>query len=140
MDILSFEGVSLLKTNFYKPSTPIKEFRSGSSFPTEILFRTSGATYRRISSNRTKHLYEVTTDGGCTYYEVFLRGRLYRENPVYKSTTIAGGEEVYPRNEDFGEWAWCYCDEGRAVRCFLWDRVAGRPDREVEIWKEENEI
>lgn len=134
MDILSLLKQKHEKTTMYKELSVPKTYRLRTSFPTDLVFVYSGNTYLRVAANSSKYLYEVTTDGGNTYYEVFERNHLYRENPNFKSGNIESGEEMYPRDEDFGSWAWCVSTPERAVRCFTWDSVNKRRLSECDLY------
>lgn len=97
----------------------IKKFRRGIRVPAIEEFVQDENHYKRIDNNDHRMLYEVTAPSGSKYYEVVEHGHLYKApEGWFKSKTIQDGEEMYPTDEDFGRWAWCWNDLERAKHCF----------------------
>lgn len=73
------------------------------------LFYSNRNTYRQIEEGGNYYLYGVwnlkdNSDGDPSYYEIFRK-------TCAKSETINGKQyperETYPKNNNFGSWAWC---------------------------------
>lgn len=99
----------------------IKQFRKGSRVPAVEEFVQDENYYKRIDNNEQRMLYEVTSPSGTKYYEVVEHGHCYK-NTQFKSKSIMEGEEMYPMDEDFGKWAWCWNTLERAKQCFNYRR------------------
>lgn len=101
----------------------IKKFRKGARVPAVAEFIQDENHYKMLGDNGYRFLYEVTSPSGSKYWEVFEHGHLYKSSDAwYKSTSIQDGEEMYPTDEDFGRWAWCWNSLERAKRCFAYKR------------------
>jgi hypothetical protein len=61
-----------------------------------------------------KAIYERKDPNGVIYYEVFLIRK--SSFPVWKNGKVTDRVvgELYPGNEAFGDWAWCYKYSGAA--------------------------
>lgn len=75
--------------------------------------------HTRIRESEHFYLYEVSREDGATYYEMVKRGNVYhqRENQ-FDNSQLEEGDEMYPINEEFGKWGWCYSDKKIAEKRF----------------------
>ena len=105
----------------------IKQFRKGIRVPAAEDFVQDDNHYKRIDDNGERMLYEVTPPNGNKYYEVVEHGHCYKASALRPSQTIKDGEEMYPMDEDFGGWAWCYSDLSLAKRCFNYHKPKAKP-------------
>ena len=97
----------------------IQNYRRGIRIPIVDEYTQDGNNYRKIADNGRRLMYEVTQQYGTKYWEVFEHGHRYKvANPKIVSRTINDGDEMYPMDEDFGSWAWCFSNYDRAVQCF----------------------
>jgi len=73
-----------------------------------------GFTFTQVEKSENMYLYKVESDG-CTHYELFEIRKspvcVDFENRVYSDTEF---KEVYPKDNDFGVWAWTFKDLGKA--------------------------
>lgn len=94
-------------------------YRKNASIPIVDEYERDGNNYRKIADNGRRLMYEVTQTYGTKYWEVFEHGHCYvAAKHKYTSNVINDGDEMYPRDEDFGSWAWCFSNYDRAVQCF----------------------
>lgn len=100
--------------NQEKEDTPT--YKGGIRVKAQDKFIQGGLHYERIDQTKTVYLYEVTHESGSAHYEIVKRGHLYKGNPLRPSTVISDGDEMYPSDNDFGFWAWCYNDKESALR------------------------
>ena len=67
-----------------------------------------GMIFNQISSTARAYLYEIN-DNGAIHYEAFKRRKtalcINFEKREYSKTEF---KDVYPKDNDFGVWAWCY--------------------------------
>ena len=77
-----------------------------------------GMLFRQIHSSVGAYLYEIK-DNGLIHYETFKRRKtalcVSFEKREYSETEF---KEKYPRDNDFGKWAWCYKDKQMALDKF----------------------
>ena len=80
---------------------------------------TKGFQYLKLESGEQGFLYQVTTWENGIHYEVFSKKLV----PIcidfathqYSDTDF---KYVYPKDEDFGKWAWCIVDYNKAIEKF----------------------
>ncbi len=74
-----------------------------------------GMIFNQINSSARAYLYEIN-DNGAIHYETFKRRKtalcVNFEKREYSKTEF---KDVYPKDRDFGVWAWCYNDNKKAV-------------------------
>jgi len=79
----------------------------------------SNFKFKQISSTIAGFLYEVTENGTNVHYEVFEAKKaplcIDFEKRLYSETEF---KEVYPKDKDFGVWAWCIRDKQKAINKF----------------------
>lgn len=79
----------------------------------EKVFSRKNKTYTQLFFNDKGYLYMVSDNDGDTYYEVFEKKIVDRIDFITK--TLTGEQKVkYPKDNDFGKWAWCVRDLDRA--------------------------
>lgn len=76
-------------------------------------FEQEGNIYTKIAETEDLYLYEVDHGGGF-HYELFEKGHKYKT--YFANKNIKDGEDMYPKNEDFGRWAWGYNDKASAEK------------------------
>jgi len=67
--------------------------------------RKNGFTYTLVSRGRRACLYKQRVTEKIHYYEVFIL-RLGQEKNIFGK--ILPSKEIFPRNEDFGKFAWSF--------------------------------
>ena len=82
--------------------------------------QTAGFVYRKLKESAVGYFYEGISPEETKNWEVFYR------KEQKESDFMLGDREVhmepkvmYPGNEAFGSWAWCFNDKARAEECFL---------------------
>ena len=104
-------------------SDSVKAYRANTHCPTDDEFVCGDNIYRKVGRTSFKYLYEVTPPSGTSYYEVVERGHLYKCNEgAFRSSVLGEGQEMYPNDNDFGVWGWCYNDKAMAVNSLRWDK------------------
>jgi len=78
--------------------------------------RKNGFNYTLVSRGRTSCLYAQTVTKNLKYYEVFII-RVAPEKNI--NGTIIPSKEVFPRNEDFGKYAWSLRTLAKAMDKFF---------------------
>lgn len=77
-----------------------------------------GMIFNQIHSTTRAYLYEIN-DNGLVHYETFKRRKVALcvnfEKREYSTTNF---KDVYPKDNDFGIWAWCYNDKEKAIDKF----------------------
>ena len=75
-----------------------------------------GFRFAKIASTQHAYTYEVTTGEGSIHFEVFKRKNVPTcINYENKTFDEQNRKEVYPKNEDFGKWAWTYKSKELAI-------------------------
>lgn len=109
-------------------SNEIRTYAGNTYHRPDIRFNQAHNEYTRIDETDRHYIYEVIankgTDTEYIYWEIFEKGHLYKNRGTYASTIMNDGDEMYPIDDDFGTWAWCYSDKEYAMK--RWNRLKGK--------------
>lgn len=80
----------------------------------EFNFTYKGDTFNRVEKSEKGYIYK-RNNGGIFYYEVFK----IKESEILEDfeNKIGSGKfkHRYPKDDDFGKWAWCCSNLDRAI-------------------------
>jgi len=80
-----------------------------------IKLRKNGFDYELVLRGKKALIYSQRVSENVTYYEVF-RMKISRTKTIQGK--IIPPHERFPRDEDFGKWAWTYRSYDKALRKF----------------------
>lgn len=78
-------------------------------------FESAGRVYFKIKESDTHFLFKVSYENGEPFYEIFEKKEYSSKGKTFVSSTLKEGDYMYPTDNDFGVWAWCYSDYGYAI-------------------------
>lgn len=68
-------------------------------------FISKGETFERIYDDETSYVYK-RIHSGIEYFEAFRKKNI-RCVDLYTKVATGEWKEKYPKDKDFGKWAWC---------------------------------
>ena len=81
-----------------------------------LKFKKYGFTYVQVLRGKRSFVFEKKLTPEISYFEVFIR----RVEPsVYILGKFFDEREIFPRDEDFSKWAWCYSSLEDALKKFI---------------------
>lgn len=89
------------------------KIRKNATAPCAEQFQQENDIFTKITETEDLYLYEIDHGGGFSY-ELFEKGHKYKA--YFANKNIKDGEDMYPKDEDFGRWAWSYSTREAAER------------------------
>lgn len=78
-----------------------------------------GFLFKQIRASSHAYIYRSTDNNGKLHYETFERKESKNRDYVIAGKAIHSEAHIrYPRNNDFGVWAWCIRDLDKAIQKF----------------------
>lgn len=87
-----------------------EDFKRVKELPFEFDKISAGFHFKQIRNDNGWYIYEVTTQGGSKWYEVFkekvVKDMSYDKENCKFINSSENGHIAYPGDECFGSWAW----------------------------------